>query len=286
MSPGEMTFGKAHKQEHSLLFTMLPLDIRRNIYLQLWHFYGTTQHIYLFGESSCLSHYPCLLGNEEAFNYHRPPSPPPPRLEQPNDEASQAQSPSGAELEDNENDLVTGYQEQEAAQVENHPPGDDNQPGIHDDPGDIDGAIQDIAAQIHDQAASVFTATNLGLGNDLHQWDSSPWCMHEKCFRGYMECFGMSFEHGYSRNYKRAPRAANCVVGITKPMLVCKNMYIEASESLYSKIIFSFPNMLVLERFMNDVPWALSKRIQAVNVSLSWFSLRGSLTLDPNSDSH
>lgn len=232
---GTIDFGKAYDQQQSPLFTMLPLDIRRHIYLQLWRHYGTTQHIYLFSPNSYLSHYPCLL-EKDAFNHYRPSSPAPPEPEGPAEAAAEAGVPNFGVID---------------------------QPGSHDDPGDIDGAIQDLAALQPQPQPDV----SGGMSDGVHNWNDSPWCMHEKCFRDYIGVFNMSFERAYSRNYKRAARSVTSEVGITKPLLVCKKMYTEASESLYSKIAFSFPDMVALERFINDVPRSLIERIPAVDVS-------------------
>lgn len=176
------------EQKQSLFFTMLPLDIRLHIYLQLWLEYGTTQHIYEGTFCYSLTHYPCLLGQEE-FDHHRPPSP-------------EAES--------------------------------------YDDPGDIDGAIQDIVAPLP-QLASVAIS---GIGRGAHRWYGSPWCEHNKCSKS------------------RASRE----VGVMKPLLVCKKMYTEASESLYSTMAFRFSNLSVLTRFMNNLSSVLSERIQSVDV--------------------
>lgn len=231
-------FGDAHVQQQSPLFTMLPLDIRRHIYLQIWRGYGTTQHIYLFGPNSYLSHYPCLL-EKDAFNHHRPPAPSLPPSESQNSAVAAAE---------------TGSQDI----------GNNNLPESYDDPGDIDGAIQDLAAPQPQSLPDAISGFGDGL---LHKWDGSPWCMHKKCFQAYIQTFDFSFERGYSRNYRRASRSPTGKVGITKPLLVCKRMYAEASESLYSKIAFSFPDMSVLERFLNDVPRVLRMRIPVIYVS-------------------
>lgn len=230
-------FDDRHEQQQSPLFTMLPLDVRRHIYLQLWIDYGTTQHIHLFSTSSYLSHYPCLL-DEDAFTHPGPPRPPP-------EVAS---------------DVVTGDGAQD---IENEITDDDP----YDDPGDIDGAIQDIVSASEPQVGPAAPDGD-GSGNDEHnQVDSSPWCMHKKCFVAYMERYGMLFDHAYSVNYRRSGRVVFGNLGIAKPLLVCKKMYTEASESLYSTMTFSFPNVFALGRFMNVVPRALTEWIPTVHVS-------------------
>ncbi|KAJ4425105.1 hypothetical protein N0V82_000160 [Gnomoniopsis sp. IMI 355080] len=240
----DIHFGDADSQQQSPLFIMLPLDIRRHIYLQLWRGYGTTQHIYLFGPNSYLSHYPCLL-DKDAFNHHRPPATSLP--------SPATQDPAVAAAEAGPQDI-----------------GNTNQPELYDDPGDIDGAIQDLAAP---QPEFSLDAPS-GFGDGLHhKWDGSPWCMHKKCFQAYIEDFDSSFVSGYSRNYRRASHGPTGKAGITKPLLVCKRMYTEASESLYSRLAFSFPDMTVLERFLNGVPRVLSTRIPIVYVSKTLLSL-------------
>lgn len=235
-------FGDRHEQQQSPLFTALPLDVRRLIYLQLWIDYGTNQHIHLFSTNSYLSHYPCLL-DEGAFTHPGPPSPPPLGLEGPSD-------------------VVTGNGAQEFEDEINY---DDP----YDDPGDIDGAIQDIVSASEPQPGPAAPDGD-GSGNgERNQVDSSPWCMHKKCFVAYMEAYGMLFDHAYSVNYRRSGRVIFGNLGIAKPLLVCKKMYTEASELLYSTMTFRFPNVFALGRFMSVVPRALTKWISTVHVSYS-----------------
>lgn len=233
-------FDDRHEQQQSPLFSTLPLDVRRHIYLQLWIDYGTTQHIHLFSTSSYLSHYACLL-DEDAFTYPSTPSPPPLESEGPSD-------------------TVTGDGAQDIEDGNNY---DDS----YDDPGDIDGAIQDIVSASEPPPGPAGPDGD-GFGNDQrNQVDSSPWFMHKKCFVAYMERYGMLFDHAYSVNYRRPGRVVFGNLGIAKPLLVCKRMYTEASESLYSTMTFSFPNLFALGRFMNVVPPALTRWISTVHVS-------------------
>ncbi|KAK7699703.1 hypothetical protein SLS64_011476 [Diaporthe eres] len=50
--------------------------------------------------------------------------------------------------------------------------------------------------------------------------------------------------------------------------LVCKGMYQEASESLFSSMRFSFTTVRAMDLFLSEVPRALVSRIQAVDVQL------------------
>lgn len=232
--------GNGHEQQQSPLFTVVPLDVRRHIYLQLWLDYGTVQHIHLFGPSSYLCHYPCLL-DKNASTHHDSPSPPSLELEASTEVAAEA----GAQTIDDGTEFDS-----------------------HDDPGDIDGAIQDMASASQQQ---LVPAAPSGSDDDEHDHvESSSCCMHEKCFVAYLEAYGMSFEQAYSSNYRRPRRAASGNVGITKPFLVCKKMYTEASESLYSATSFSFSDVSVFERFMETVPRALTDRIPFVDVSFAF----------------
>lgn len=229
--------GNAHDQQQSLLFTVVPLDVRRHIYLQLWLDYGTKQHIHLFGPTSYPVHYPCLL-DKNASTRQDSPSPPSPEPEASTEVADEA----GAEIID-----------------------DGTEVNSQDDPGDIDGAIQDMTSAPQQQ---LVPAAPGGSDDDEPDHHESPsWCMHGKCFFAYLEAYNMSFEHAYSRNYQRQTRTATGNVGIAKPFLVCKRMYTEASESLYSATAFSFSSVSVLERFMDTVPRALTDRIPVVDVS-------------------
>lgn len=232
----KIKFNNVNSQLQSPLFIKLPLDVRRHIYLQYWLDYGIVQHIYLFGPGSHLSHYPCLL-NADAFNHHHPPLP-----EQSGSEADPA---------------TEGDEDDE----------DNNQPEPDDDPGDINGAIAQIVANPPSQIQPT-DAANADVESDTNRWKASPWCMHEKCFRAYMEMYDMSFERAYSRNYQGLNHAARPTVGLIRPFFLCKKMYMEAGESMYSVVRFSFASMAVLDRMIKEVPKYLSRRMQVVNVCL------------------
>ncbi|CAN8103176.1 unnamed protein product [Discula destructiva] len=238
---------RTHQEQHqSPLFSLLPLEIRRHVYLQLWLDYGLVQHIYLFGPSSFLSHYRCLL-DKSAFKHHCPPSPP---ILEPEESAGEADPMDDAQPAfDQENG-------DNSADVGNGP----NAPQV--DPGVINGAIAQGGGPQSAPAAPAAPSSD----PDEQAWQDSPWCMHKKCFTAYMEIFDKSFENGYSRNYRRQSKPKATTVGIAKPLLVCKQMYVEASQSLYNNMTFSFPDLDVLERFMQEVPSSLSAKIQMADV--------------------
>lgn len=232
----EINFNNTKNQLQSPLFDKLPLDVRRHIYLQYWLDYGTVQHIYLFGPGSYLSHYPCVL-EADAFNHHHPPLPKQP--------ASEPEPATESEGDDND------------------------QPESYDDPGDINGAIAQIVANPPQTQPAAATFATLNAESNTNPWVNSPWCMHKRCFQEYMEAYHMYFERAYSRNYTRGTNLpAHATVGLTRPFFLCKRIYTEASESMYSVLRFSFASVGVLGRMMKDVPAYLSRRIQVVDVRL------------------
>lgn len=293
-----------HKQQQSLLFSKLPVDIRRHIYKQYWQIYGSTQHVFLFGNDSYLSHFPCLLEGKE-FKQHCNPTPP--KEDQPATDQAAADQPATNQpatnqpAADNDGDQPESHDEpgniNAAIQdILNNPPetpagpaenGDDaaqlidavlsdesftmeeilddwevihstnnDQPESHDDPGNVNAAIQDMI--------------NLEI---LHggpgKWIKSPWCEHVHCVSAYVSTFDSIFELAYSRHFKRARRHPGHplpTVGMTKPFHVCKRMYIEASESLFSNVRFSFDDLRALERFTKQLSPETANMVRSVEV--------------------
>lgn len=99
--------------------------------------------------------------------------------------------------------------------------------------------------------------------------DSTPWCAHFVCFRSFMQKWNNSFAELYSALYRRGegfgrpdPRGS----AVLTTFLVCKRMYQEASESLFSSMRFSFTTVRAMDLFLSKVPRALVSRIQAVDV--------------------
>lgn len=221
-------------QSQSALFTKLPLDIRRHIYLQLWLDCGLAQHIFDFGNTSYLQSYPCIIDDNE---WDKDPKPP---IEESSTEAPDLDPPS-----------PTPDGQAPAAQ--------ETQPQPYEDPGDIDSAIQDIDPGPEDDKSH------------------SPWCHHAPCHDLFIQKWGRSYPRAYSAAYRKTPSFGNAIQQegaearlraspMLLSLLVCKRMYQEAGESLYSRLRFSF-SPETLERFVTNVPRSLTGRIQFVDVS-------------------
>lgn len=208
-------------QDQSPLFATLPLEIRRNVYQQLWLDCGLTQHISAMAKGSHLLSYPCILSAEEL---NQDPGHPP-------------HHPDAGDAPDDN------------AQTE--------QPQPHDDPGDIDGALQELSS------------SEPGVADDSEPPDNTPWCGHFTCFRNKTQKWGHSFARMYSacyRRYRDRPDLRNNPILTT--FLVCKRMYQEASESLFSEMRFSFSTVLAMDVFLCEVPRALVSRVQFVDVGV------------------
>ncbi|KUI54943.1 hypothetical protein VP1G_02404 [Cytospora mali] len=220
-------------QSQSPLFVRLPLDIRRQIYLQLWLDSGLTQHIYTFNEQTYLRSYPCICDPSE---WDEDPRPGP--------EESSPQVPPGVQL---------------AA--------DDLQPEPQDDPGDINGTIMDISP-------------GPDVPRDGNNQRDTPWCQHKICFDHWIEKWDRSFARAYSANYRgtfylsggnlkslcRRSDKRLRKSPLLLPLLVCRRMYQEAGESMFSNLRFSFSMPFVLDRFLEDVPSMFTRRIQFLDV--------------------
>lgn len=143
----------------------------------------------------------------------------------------------------------------------------DDEPQPHDDPGDINGALYD-----------------LGDGEPTTDRESSnnPWCGHYACFRRWSEKYGHSFSRMYSASYRsdRGRPDLRASVVLTA-FLVCRRVYQEAGESLYSSVRFSFASLTAMNIFVSQVPRPLMCRIQFADVcsSASCPSYAGSLIL-------
>lgn len=214
-------------QDQSPLFATLPLDIRRNIYQQLWLDCGLTQHIFAMTNDSYLLSFPCILSTEEL---NREPGHSPHHTDS-GDAPDDAAGP---------DDIA-----------------EDEQPQPHDDPGDIDGALQDLSSN------------GPRLADDSEPPHNTPWCTHFACFRSNTRKWGHSVTRMYHACYRRSRGQADLRNStILTTFLVCKRMYQEASESLFSKMRFSFSTMLAMEVFLSEVSPALVSRIQFVDVGI------------------
>lgn len=128
--------------------------------------------------------------------------------------------------------------------------GDAEQPQPDDDPGDIAVAIQDVS------------------GGDFELPNDDPWCAHFACFRNCSQKWGHSFSSMYTACYRGrgAPDLRNSAV--LTSFLVCRRMYREASEDLFSKIRFCFSGIVAMDLFLGQVPRSLISRVQFVHVSV------------------
>lgn len=218
-------------QVHSPLFTTLPLEIRHHIYQQLWLDYGLTRHILALTEKSYLLSFPCILSAEELNQGPISPSDP-------------TAPTAPADVDD-----ATAPPDDALGAADNGD-ADQPQPQSHDDPGDINSALQDLS----------------GGRPELPR--STPWCAHFACFRQCSQKWHHSFSSMYAACY-RSNRAWPDLRGsaVLTAFLVCRRMYREASEDLFSKMRFSFSSMAAMDIFLREVPRALVSRVQFVNIT-------------------
>lgn len=206
---------QASPQDQSSLFSALPIEIRLRIYQQIWMEGGLTQHIFALSPQSFLQSFPCILSPEELG-------------QQP---VVRPSSVADAE-EDNQQ----------------------HQWQSHDDPGDIDSAIQDLT--LEDTA--------------VYNPPSHPWCMHSSCFSRWLGKWGSSYSRLYHASYKKRYTGRRWPDLRPSPtvalLLVCKRVHWEASDSLFSSMRFSFFSMNAVNMFLEHVPRPLVSRIQFVDV--------------------
>lgn len=131
----------------------------------------------------------------------------------------------------------------------------DDEPQPHDDPGDINDALYD-------------------LGGDYSSADrespNTPWCAHHACFRRWSERYGHSFSSMYSAGYRSARSRPDLRASVVlTAFLVCRRVYQEAGESLYSSVRFSFASLVAMKIFVSQVPRPLMCRIQFADVCLT-----------------
>lgn len=229
----------ANNQDNSPLFTTLPIEMRRHIYKQLWLDCGLTQHIFAFTDKAYLQSFPCLLSPEEL---DQDPSPRPvPRPDAAGAEGdADAADGSDAGPDDDDNDGQ-----------------DQPQPQPHDDPGDINSALQDLSA-------------GGAQGNEEQPSDNTPWCAHYTCFRHWGQKWGQSFSRMYTASYRHS-RGLPDLAGspVLTAFLVCRRLYEEASESLFSSVRFSFASLASLRVFVGQVPRPLVARVRFADVCSS-----------------
>lgn len=223
-----------HPQDQSPLFTTLPLEIRHHIYQQLWLDYGLTQHILAMTEKSYLLTFPCVLSPEEL---NRAPGSPAASTSP----ATPADAGDAADATNATEDDAGGANDDGEAT---------EQPQPDDDPGDIAAAVQDVS------------------GGDFEPPNNDPWCAHFACFRNCSQKWDHSFSSMYTacyRSHRPGPDLRDSAV--LTSFLVCRRMYQEASEDLFSKMRFSFSSMVAMDVFTSQVPRALVSRVKFVNVS-------------------
>lgn len=208
----------ASPQDQSPLFKALPIEMRRHVYTQIWLDCGLTQHILAFHPRSYLQSFPCILTREELDQVPGPPPPPP------------ADAPDAGPGENDEQD----------------------QPQPHDDPGDINGALQDLSA---------------GGGDDREPPPNTPWCVHYACFRRWSRKWDHSFSSMYTAAYRHSrdrPDLAGSPV--LTAFLVCRRVYAEASESLFSSLRLSFASLNAMRALVRQVPRSLVARVRCADV--------------------
>lgn len=200
----------ASPQQQSPLFNTLPIEVRRRVYAQLWLDCGLAQHILAVTPKSHLQSYPCILSPAQLGQEPVPLAP----RDADGDDAGAA-----------------------------------GQPQPHDDPGDIDGALQE-----------------LGSAPD-GEGPGTPWCAHYACFRRWTKKWDHSFTRMYTAAYVSHPAPDDVRSSpVLTAFLICKRVYEEASESLYSSVRFSFASMTAVKVFTGQVPQPLVSRIQFIDV--------------------
>lgn len=186
---------------------------------------GLTQHIFAITDKSYLASFPCILTPKE--------------LDQ---EPGPLDAPDAPDAPD------------DAAGTEDNVEAEQPQP--HDDPGDINSALQELSGGDDPGVADA----------SLEPPDNTPWCTHFSCFE---QKWDGSFRKMYDALYRRSfglgrPDLRDSAILTT--FLVCKRMYQEASESLFSTMRFSFSSMIAMDIFLKEVPRALVSRVQFVAV--------------------
>lgn len=216
----------ASPQDQSPLFATLPVEIRRHIYRQLWLDCGLTQHVLALTPKSYLQSFPCVLSREEL---DREPGPPPP-----------------------------------AAPPDAGPDDDDEQLQPYDDPGDINTALLDLIGEVATPTPSA--------NDDSPPSNSTPWCVHHACFRRWSGKWDHSFSRMYTACYRRDDnRGRGWWPGlrgspVLTAFLVCRRVYEEASESVFSGVRFAFASLTALGVFVGQVPRGLVAGVRFVDV--------------------
>lgn len=135
-----------------------------------------------------------------------------------------------------------------------------DEPQPHDDPGDINDALYDLGGDYT-------SADREPAGREA---PNTPWCGHYACFRRWSQKYGHSFSSMYSAGYRSARSRPDLRASVVlTAFLVCKRVYQEAGESLYSSVRFSFSSLVAMKIFVSQVPRPLMYRIQFADVCSS-----------------
>lgn len=110
------------------------------------------------------------------------------------------------------------------------------------------------------------------------------WCMHRACLKSWSNKWGPTLSGAFSacirREGSRSSRPndlqSNPVLAV---FLVCKLVYEEASESLYSRVRFSFGSSVALKIFLDRVPQWLAARVRFIDVCSSSSAARYPIVL-------
>lgn len=136
-----------------------------------------------------------------------------------------------------------------------------DEPQTQDDSGGINSAIQDLSGG--------------DPGGKSEPPSSTPRFAHFACFRSRLQKWDNSWMAMYMAMYSALNRwgegpARTDLRGnvVLTTFLVCKGMYHEASESLFSSMRFSFTTVRAMDLFLSQVSRSLSSRVQAVDVCL------------------
>ena len=207
------------EQMHSPFFNKLPLEVRQNIYHQLWLSAGITQHIYRAGNSPFaeLSHAACITD---------------PDAKDPRDE-----------------EVARRCQDQRA-----------------DDPGDIDAAYEELTDP---------------PGETTDDWVVrlfSDWSNHFRCEEqpGFAQ---LAPSERLRRHLEEDVQADGTLVQklparlpalfyspFLAPLMVCRRMAIEARQSLYENLTFSFIGTAAMQRFLETTSPESLARVRSLHL--------------------
>ncbi|PSS00692.1 hypothetical protein BD289DRAFT_423690 [Coniella lustricola] len=133
----------------------------------------------------------------------------------------------------------------------------------YDDPGDVGAAYLDLEVRMQ-QTGSLVDGRSSRSGNKKQR--ESPWCGHDACMAMYLKWKTQAAAATTATSQAGSCSNNSSPMGLLAPLLLCKETYREAAPLLYSATRFLFENEDAARRFVAVVPRGLRHFVRHVDI--------------------